>query len=424
LAQDTTQVREVDDRISIRFINADIRAVIQALGRYLDKPLLVAEVSPVRVTLETPAPITADLVPPLLKGVVESHNLEFVEDTTFYRIGPVRPESAVGRGRPGAAPRAEGPPLRLFVIRLKHARAADVAASVNQLFGGAGAFAGAAGLSSGTLSDELRRDAARALEPRRAEQEAGRTQERSAALAGPVTIVPDELTNSLLVRASEADFALITEVVEQLDLRPLQVLIQVLIVEVRKDRAFALGVDATLDNVDLDDATTLSGLLVGGGLGAFALRIMRLGSYDLDATLQAAVTRGDAKILSRPVIVASNNREARILVGSQRPFVQVSRSLPTDTPTRDQVVQYRDVGTKLTVLPTINADGYVSLFIRQEVNSATNETQFDAPVIATREAETQVLVRDGQTVVLGGLRERQDDRDGVVPVHHANGAGR
>ncbi|NIM50776.1 MAG: hypothetical protein GTN78_24075, partial [Gemmatimonadales bacterium] len=75
----------------------------------------------------------------------------------------------------------------------------------------------------------------------------------------------------------------------------------------------------------------------------------------------------------------------------------------------DQVVQYRDVGTKLTVLPTINADGYVSLFIRQEVNSATSETQFDAPVISTREAETQVLVKDGQTVVLGGLRERQHE---------------
>ena len=136
---------------------------------------------------------------------------------------------------------------------------------------------------------------------------------------------------------------------------------------------------------------------------------MNLGPYDIEASLRAAVSRGDARIVSRPVVVASNNREARILVGAQRPFVQVSRSLPTDTPSRDQVIQYRDVGTKLTVIPTINQDGYVSLVIRQEVNSATTETQFDAPVIATREAETQVLVRDGQTVVLGGLRERQHE---------------
>ena len=63
------------------------------------------------------------------------------------------------------------------------------------------------------------------------------------------------------------------------------------------------------------------------------------------------------EIISRPVLLASNNTEARFLVGSQRPFVQVSRSLPTDTPVRDQVVQYRDVGTKLTVRPTNNQDG-------------------------------------------------------------------
>jgi len=88
----------------------------------------------------------------------------------------------------------------------------------------------------------------------------------------------------------------------------------------------------------------------------------------------------------------------------------VSRSLPTDTPTRDQVVQYRDVGTKLTVRPTINQDGYVSLLLQQEINQATGETQFDASVISTREASTQVLVRDGQTIMLGGLRDQQKDR--------------
>jgi len=115
------------------------------------------------------------------------------------------------------------------------------------------------------------------------------------------------------------------------------------------------------------------------------------------------------------VLLASNNQEARILVGSQRPFVQVSRSLPTETPTRDQVVQYRDVGTRLTVRPTINQDGYVSLLIQQEVNQATSEVAFDAPVISTREAVTQVLVRDGQTIMLGGLRDQERDltRTGV-----------
>jgi general secretion pathway protein D len=134
---------------------------------------------------------------------------------------------------------------------------------------------------------------------------------------------------------------------------------------------------------------------------------MNLGHAQINATLRAAASKGDVKIVSRPVLLASNNTEAHFLVGSQVPFVQVSRSLPTETPTRDQVVQYKDVGTKLTIKPTINQDGYVSLLIRQEMSAVTTEILFNAPVISTREASTQVLVRDAQTVVLGGLRDQQ-----------------
>ncbi|MGE3526504.1 MAG: type II secretion system protein GspD, partial [Gemmatimonadales bacterium] len=179
--------------------------------------------------------------------------------------------------------------------------------------------------------------------------------------------------------------------------------------EVRKDRSFSLGADVSVPPQKLDGGT-VDATLTGGGLGDLIIRLMNLGKGDIDATIRLAQSRGDAEIVSRPVLLASNNVEASFLVGSQRPFVQVSRSLPTDTPSRDQVVQYRDVGTKLTVLPTINQDGYVSLLLQQEINAATSETQFDAPVISTREARTQVLVRDGQTIVIGGLRDDQRDR--------------
>jgi general secretion pathway protein D len=78
-------------------------------------------------------------------------------------------------------------------------------------------------------------------------------------------------------------------------------------------------------------------------------------------------------------------------------------------------VQYRDVGTQLTILPTINTDGYVNLSIVQEVSNATAETQFGAPVINTREVESELTVRDGQTVVLGGLVDHveQDTNTGI-----------
>jgi general secretion pathway protein D len=410
-AQDTSAVRFTNDSITVRFVETDIRAVIQAIGRYLPKPVLVGPIQPVRVTLETPEPVNRVRLLALLRGLVESQNLEFVEDSSFYRINAKTADRPSGR----PAVSSDTAAVQLFVIRLRHARASDVAATVNQLFGGSGAFSGQAGLSAGTLSDELRRNV---VPPAGAQAPPGQTAARQSSLSGSVTIVPDELTNALLVRASERDFDVIKEAVDQLDIRPLQVLIEVLIVEARHDRSFSFGADLFVppQNLGKGDATA-GGETIGGGLGDLVIRLMNLGRANIDATLRAAASRGDVEIISRPVLLASNNQEARFLVGSQRPFVQVSRSLPTDTPTRDQVIQYRDVGTKLTVRPTINQDGYVSLLIQQEINQATSEVQFDAPVISTREAVTRVLVRNGQTIVIGGLRDQQKDvTQGGVPI--------
>jgi general secretion pathway protein D len=410
-AQDTSSVRFTHDSIAVRFVETDIRAVIQAIGRYLPKPVLVGPIQAVRVSLETPGPVDRATLLSLLRGLVESQNLEFMEDSSYYRVG------LKAAGQPGSRPAvgADSGPVQLFVIRLRHARASDVAATVNQLFGGSGAFSGQSGLSAGTLSDELRRNVVPASG---ASPAASQPPGRQSSLAGSVTIVPDELTNSLLVRAAQRDYDVIKEAVDQLDIRPLQVLIEVLIVEARQDRNFSFGASFTVPGQPIDKGNgTAGGGWAGAGLGDLVLRVMKLGRADVDATLSAAASRGDVRIISRPVLLASNNQEARFLVGSQRPFVQVSRSLPTDAPSRDQVIQYRDVGTKLTVRPTINQDDYVSLLIQQEINQATTEFQFDAPVISTREAVTQVLVKNGQTIVIGGLRDEQKDAtQGGVPI--------
>src|SRR5207248_9046586 len=106
---------------------------------------------------------------------------------------------------------------------------------------------------------------------------------------------------------------------------------------------------------------TGSATLQGTSTGDFALRLMRVGRINVEIALSALSSRGNVRIISRPVLLAQNNQEARILIGSERPFVQVFRSLPTDAAVRDQVVQYRDVGTQLTLTPTINEDGYVNL---------------------------------------------------------------
>jgi general secretion pathway protein D len=409
----TPPVSLVDDSVMVRFSETDIRAAIQAIGRYLDKSVLTGPLPASRISFfETPAPVPRSELPTLLRGIVEAQGLLFTEEESFYRVTEAPPDPPTPRfadrslnGQVATAP------VELFVIRLKHARAADVAATINQLFATGGAFAGTPGLSAGTLSEELRREEARTLAP--ADMGTG-PDLKQASLSSAVVMVPDDLTNSLLVRATQDDFDVLRQAVDQLDIRPLQVLVEVLIIEARKDRQFQFGVGLQVPPVSVDGGT-VEGELPLAALGDLVVTVLGLGRYEINAIITAARRRGDVRIVSRPVVLASNNTEARLLVGSQRPFVQVSRSLATETPNRDQVVQYKDVGTKLTVRPTVNEDGYVSLMLRQEISQATEEVQFDAPVISTRETTTQVLVGDGQTLVIGGITDRQQvhTRSGV-----------
>src|SRR5205807_4757319 len=157
--------------------------------------------------------------------------------------------------------------------------------TVNLLFGAGGEFSGRAGLSAPTLSDELRRNvvppagAAAAAAPGQPPALAS----KSAALSGPVTIVPDELTNSLLIRASQQDYDILKQGVEQLDIRPLQVLIEVMIVETRRDRTFSFGADFFVPPQSIDKGNgPADAASVGGGLGDLVIHLMNLGHAQID----------------------------------------------------------------------------------------------------------------------------------------------
>jgi general secretion pathway protein D len=401
------------DSVTIHLVDVDLRAAVQSLSRYLDRPVVFGAITGARVTLETPGPVPRAQVLSLLRGVLQSQNFELVSDSGLYRV---QMKAAPAAGDQAAHPARPAGTVELFSIHLRHARAADVAATVNALYGHASAI-GEIGAPPEMLGQSLRQDLIPPGQITSPGQQAP-VIARAAVITGDIVIVPDPRSNSLLIRATAEDFELIQAAVKELDIRPLQVLIQVLIAEVRTNSSFFLGVDAKAGPFTNKNGTTTTATQASGtGVGDFVLQVMHLGGMDIDATLTAAASNGDVRILSRPVVVAANNQQAQILVGSQRPFIQVSRSLPTDAATRDQVVQYKEVGTKLIVRPTISPDGYVVLEVTQEVNLATNEIQFNAPVISSRQVQTQLLIKDGQTVALGGLTDRQQDHSqGGVPI--------
>lgn len=416
-AQDTVRTGAASTRID--FQDAEIRAVITAIAEAGALNVTYGEIPSRRVTLHLPQPVSRADMLPLLRSVAASNGLRVIADGGLLRVESVDAQQGAG-GR--AAPRENAP---LFVYRLKHASATRLAGTLQSIYGGRSADAGAGILSSRPLSDQLRATQIPALNidtiGRGALQGTAFVQ---GATQGEIQIVPDETTNSLLIRAQPADYEAIRQAIDALDLRPLQVFIEVLIAEVRRNRSLDVGVGTTVSKIGNGNETSAT---VNSASSAtdFLVRFTRGGSVAVDVALSALAARGDVRILSRPLILAQNNLEARILVGSQRPFVQVFRSLPTDGAVRDQVVQYRDVGTSLSLIPTINPDGYVNLQVKQEVSSATNEVQFGAPVISTREASTHLFVKDAETVVIGGLADRQMEqtRSGIPFLSSIPGIG-
>jgi general secretion pathway protein D len=405
------------DSVTIRIVGIDLRAAVQIIQQYIDRPIIFNGSGPgPQVTLETPRPVARADVPRLLRGLLDSQGYELVTDTASgtYRARP-KEAARPAASPPLSAPAGQVPSQRpagspeLFVLPLRHARAVDVAQTINTLFGRGST--GAYQPQSRAPGEDLR-----GIQPPPLDvigQPQPSIQSRPATLTGELTVVPDARVNSLIVRANRADFELIQSAITQLDVRPAQALIEVLIVEARHDRSFSLGVTASVANQHINhtDNTRIGGSFTPGdaGLGDFTLKIMGASGIDVDATITAAAARGELKIISRPVVLTANDEQAEVIVGSQRPFVQVSRSLTVADGVRDEIVQYKDVGTKLTVRPTISVDGTVQLNVTQEVSNATSESQFNAPVISTRSVRTDLLVHDGQTIVLGGLTDKEHD---------------
>jgi general secretion pathway protein D len=330
--------------------------------------------------------------------------------------------------------------LRTYVYNLKHASASELATTLSQLLGitvvGA-TESPAQALEERSLSgslDQFRRRELEALETRRTTplvtvtpQEltpvtdtTGKTEPQPGTIVGQTMIVPSAATNSLVIRTAPPNYPLLEETIQALDVRPAQVLLEVLIAEIQLDKATEFGINWSIIGRDVSaqfGSQDFSDSALSKATG-FVARAVTLGSVDVRALLSALSSKSRVRVLSSPHVLALNNEEARILVGSEVPFSQSTRTGLTEVV--DRIVQFRNVGTQLTIIPRINQDGYVSVRLLQEVSALTNQTleaALNAPIITVREAETSAIVRDGQTIVIGGLiADTQDRFESGVPV--------
>jgi len=132
-------------------------------------------------------------------------------------------------------------------------------------------------------------------------------------------------------------------------------------------------------------------------------------------TMKFLETLGQAKILSHPRIAVLNNQEAKILVGTKEAYITSTQSQAETTTITSESVQFIDVGIKLSLTPTINKDGFITMKIKPEVSSVrdtiTTETGSRVPIVSTSEAETVVKVKDGNMVMIAGLMENIERQD-------------
>ncbi len=244
---------------------------------------------------------------------------------------------------------------------------------------------------------------------------------KTAAISKDVRVMADEETNALIIRATKDEYAVLEDVIKQLDIPRRMVYLEALIMEVDADRTFDVGVqwaaagtfdDGTgklvsgfsgsegfnlLNGIDSDEPALSPGFSLG--ILKQGLRIGGVTFADIGAVVRAYKSDSDVNVISTPQILTMDNNKAEISVGENVPFI-TSRNTSTTEQDYTQY-EYRDVATKLSITPHINRADALRLEIETEVVRLKNAT--DTPTTFKRTASTTVILDDKSTIVIGGI---------------------
>ncbi len=358
----------------------------------------------------------------------------FSQIEKWIRVLDVSPEKGGGR--------------TVHVYAVENAKAADLASVLGDLYGGGGGGR-RSGRDRESNQDSNRSD--RDSETGRGGGLGGRGSRgggSSSVLIEPVEgetplfkevvrIVADEISNSLIILATPRDYDKIRDVLVRIDVVPRQVLIEAIIAEIKLTGDLKFGIEYAFANGTIGN---LFGAAAGGegGVGASeegalsvtnssllqsgakrALNIGRGGlfSFITDqshfvALINAVNSRSKVNILATPHIIAADNREAHILIGEEVPILTSTQQSTLATANIVSSIQYRDTGTILTILPQVNSAGLVNMEIRQEVSNvgATSFGDTNSPSFLSRETETTVVVRNRESVLIGGIIDERVER--------------
>jgi len=229
--------------------------------------------------------------------------------------------------------------------------------------------------------------------------------------------VVDETTNALIIRAYPRDYRYVLETIKKLDLYPKQVLIEVFLVSIDLDDSNEFGVEwsTLMGNVTKGNTTYNWNLGMGGGAVdptqfLTGIRYAIAATDKLTAAVHATAANSKSKVLSSPHLLASNNKEAKIQVGTSQPILTNTYTTATvgTTGVVEGTIEYKDIGIIVTVTPRISDGGLVTMDVSLEDSSVSTTalgSLSNVPVFSKKTAKTTLSITEGQTIVIGGMIE-------------------
>ncbi|HEY6097255.1 MAG TPA: type II secretion system secretin GspD, partial [Candidatus Deferrimicrobium sp.] len=260
----------------------------------------------------------------------------------------------------------------------------------------------------------------------------------SAELEGGVKVTADKATNALIIVASSNDYETLVGVIKKLDIRRRQVFVEAAILEINIDKALDFGVEwrgaaqvgggtdgAVIGVTNFDFQGNINNLftslatgnplifpgtgLIGAGLGGSVTLPDGTKIPAIAAVLRAAQTHNNLNVLSSPHLLTQNNKEAEIIVGENVPFITSQSRDSTNLANVINTVERKDVGITLRITPHIHESEFVSMDIYQESSALKDSTLLQTsevgPTTTKRSAKTTVLVKSGDTMIIGGMMQ-------------------
>jgi general secretion pathway protein D len=244
---------------------------------------------------------------------------------------------------------------------------------------------------------------------------------------GGAYIYADTATNSLLINSSETLYNSLRGIIEQLDRRPAQVYVEALIAEVSANKASEFGIQWNSAVPGQSKTTVFGGTNFGGAsqnilsisqnpsaagaglnlaIGGGTVQVGGTTILNIAGLVRALETDADSNVLSTPSLITVDNEEAKIVVGSNVPFVTGSFTNSVNGASNPfQTIERRDVGLTLKIKPQITEGGTIRMIISQEASSILSTSPTTGPTTSKRSLDSTVIVDDGAFLALGGLVE-------------------